>query len=113
MEVLRNFYDWEVYDYQSFLGSFSSIALVESDDQPIWTLNPNGSFYVGSFYKYLIEDDDVEDKFMTLPRIAFLVWEVGSGHILTMDMLIRRGKIMVNSCYLCKMTEETRDHILH
>lgn len=62
MKVLRNLNDWDVYDYESLLGSLASLALVESDNQSIWTLNPNRSFSVGSFYKYLVKNA-VEEKF--------------------------------------------------
>lgn len=75
---------------------------------------------VASFYKYLVKNSIEEDKFPftqiwevnSQPRITFFAWEVGRGSILTINKLIRRGKIMVKGCYLRKKAEETRDHIL-
>ena len=45
-------------------------------------------------------------------RVSFFAWEVSWTRILTIDQLKRRGWNMPNKCYLCKMEEETSDHLL-
>lgn len=62
MEVLRNLNNWKVYNYESLLSSLFSVLLDESSDQSIWTLNPNGSFSVELFYKFLVKNNSLEDK---------------------------------------------------
>lgn len=69
------------------------MPLNESLDQPIWILNLSGTFSVGS-------------------RIAFFAQEAGHGCTLTIDKLVRRRKILVKRCCLCRRAEETCDHIL-
>ena len=41
-----------------------------------------------------------------------LPWELAWNIILTIDQLKRRGWNMPNRCYLCKMEEETSDHLI-
>ena len=45
-------------------------------------------------------------------RVSFFAWEASWNRILTTDQLKRRGWILPNRCYLCKMEEETSDHLL-
>ena len=45
-------------------------------------------------------------------RVSFFAWEVSWTRILTIDQLKRRGWNMPNKCYLCKMEEETSDHLI-
>lgn len=44
--------------------------------------------------------------------MAFFAWEAARESILALDMLKRRGMVLVNRCYLCKRDEESRNHIL-
>ena len=45
-------------------------------------------------------------------RVNFFVWEVSWNRILTIDQLKRRGWNMPNRCYLCKVEEETSNHLI-
>lgn len=81
----------------------SSISLNKDQDQPLWTLSPIGQFTVGLFYKRLTkrEFDEIFSfkrikRLIAPPRIAFFVWEVAHGSILTIDKFMRCGKTMVN-----------------
>lgn len=46
------------------------------------------------------------------PSVAFFAWEVGKECILTIDKLMNRGGVIVNTCYLCKRVVETCNHLL-
>ena len=45
-------------------------------------------------------------------RVSLFAWEASWNKILTIDQLKRRGWNMPNRCYLCKMEEETNDHLI-
>lgn len=42
----------------------------------------------------------------------FFAWEATRGSILTLDKLIKRGRILVNRCYMCKGEAESYEHLL-
>ena len=44
--------------------------------------------------------------------MAFFLWTVIHGQILTLDNLMLRGRILVNWCFICHHNEETMDHLL-
>ncbi len=46
------------------------------------------------------------------PRVAFFVWIVAKGKILTMDNLRKRGICLVEWCCLCKKSGESPEHLL-
>jgi hypothetical protein len=45
-------------------------------------------------------------------KVAFFVWSVSLGKILTLDNHKRRQVIVVNRCCLCKLDGESVDHFL-
>jgi hypothetical protein len=45
-------------------------------------------------------------------RVAFFVWTVAWGQILTCDNLRRRGIVLVGWCCLCRCNGEIMDHLL-
>ena len=45
-------------------------------------------------------------------RVSFFAWEAIWGRILTMDQLKRRGWILPSRCFLCKVEEESTNHVL-
>ena len=47
-----------------------------------------------------------------LMRVSFFAWEASWNRILTIDQLKRRGWNMPNRCYLCKVEEETSNHLI-
>ena len=47
-----------------------------------------------------------------LMRVSFFAWEASWNKILTIDQLKRRGWNMPNRCYLCKVEQETNDHLI-
>jgi hypothetical protein len=44
--------------------------------------------------------------------VAFFVWLVALGKILTLDNLKKKNMVLINSCGMCKMDEESIDHLL-
>ena len=46
------------------------------------------------------------------PRISFFTWEASWGKVLTLDQLKRRGRALVNRCFLCEEYEENINHLL-
>jgi hypothetical protein len=45
-------------------------------------------------------------------KVAFFMWTVGWGNILTLDDLSKRGMVLVNWCVMCKCSIKTLDHLL-
>lgn len=99
----------------------SHIRLTEQLDQKSRNLEKNGSFTVKLYYRQLSNgvDRNLSDfpfkqiwKIKTPSRMAFFTWEACKGSILTTDMLMTRGRGMVNRCFMCKMSAETCNHLL-
>lgn len=44
---------------------------------------------------------------------SFFTWEPSQGKMLNLDQLQRRGQSLPNTCYLCKVEEESINHIQH
>lgn len=65
MELIRNFNDWEITEYESLLTLLSPSYLSESNDQSVWSLNAVGTFTVKFlFYNYLVKNDSIELSFL-------------------------------------------------
>ena len=43
---------------------------------------------------------------------VFFAWEVSWGKVLALDQLKKRGRPLANRCFLCRVEEESIDHIL-
>ena len=97
---------------------------VSSHDSVKWDLNHKGEFTVKSFYLQLLLVNHPFSSFgggfpyrliwrsLAPTKVSFFVWEAVHGKILTCNNLQRRGKILVNRCYMCKCDLETEDHLL-
>jgi hypothetical protein len=48
----------------------------------------------------------------TSSRVAFFVWTVTVGKILTLDNLWKRNVMVMEWCYVCKHCGESIDHLL-
>lgn len=44
--------------------------------------------------------------------VIFFTWETGREFILTINKLMKRGRIMANDCYLCEREAKSCNHIL-
>ena len=47
------------------------------------------------------------------PRVAFFTWTAALGKILTADNLRKRNIVIVSWCCMCKIAEESIDHLFH
>lgn len=120
VSVTRNLNIWEIEEYESLLYLLSQFQLNGNSNRSIWKLRKNGEFMVKSYYNLSRRGGVGITLFLVKqiwntkfpPRIVFFAWETARGCILTIDKLIKRGKILVNRCYLCKMTAEPCSHIL-
>ena len=88
------------------------------EDALSWKISKNGSFSVRSLYRSLTATSSEPFPWSIIwrswapMRVSFFAWEASWNRILTTDQLKRRGWILPNRCYLCKMEEETSDHLL-
>jgi hypothetical protein len=75
------------------------------------------TFQVRSFYLVLSSKEGVLFPWKCIwkpkvpPRVAFFIWTVALGRILTADNLRRSNIILVDWCCLCKEDGETIDHL--
>uniref|UniRef100_A0A2N9H4G3 Reverse transcriptase domain-containing protein n=1 Tax=Fagus sylvatica TaxID=28930 RepID=A0A2N9H4G3_FAGSY len=90
----------------------------EGTDGLKWKCNKAGVFDSKSFYAALSNRSGVLFPWKSVwkvkapPRVAFFIWSVAWGKILTCDNLMRRGYTMAGWCCMCQCAEETVDHLL-
>ena len=90
---------------------------IDVEDVLSWKNSENGSFSVRFLYRFLTKASS--DPFpwvlfgdLGLHEGKLFAWEASWNRILTIDQLKRRGWNMPNRCYLCKVDEETNDHLI-
>lgn len=93
----RDLQDWELDDYALFLISlYEAHIKVEDDDCSRWRLTHDGIFFVRTYFRSLwrAEENSFPWKLVwkceLLPRVAFLLWTVVRGQVLTVDNLCNR-----------------------
>ena len=112
----RLMHDWEVEVLASFYSSFKFRGHLE--DKLWWIPSSKGSFEVSTFYRVLSPPGSISFPWKgiwrtkALLRVAFFAWTAARSKIPTIDNLRRRGMIMVNRCFLCKLDGELVDHLL-
>ena len=81
-------------------------------------LNGSGKFDVPSFY-HKIWNVTLSTfpwkgiwKVKVPKRVAFFMWTAAHGHILTLDNLMLRDRILVNCCCMCCCNGESVDFLL-
>ena len=88
------------------------------EDSVMWRQGKNGIFRVKEAYRLLDNPNDTVfpsrsiwvDRMPT--KVAFFVWEVTWGKVLTLDRLQIRGVQLLSCCFLCGCEEENVNHIL-
>ena len=114
----RSFNDWEldqVLAFFSLLHSNTPRGVVA--DKLHWSLNRNGNFDSRSYYHALHAPEVVHFPWKSIwgvkspRRVAFFMWKVTWGWILTYDNLKRRGLVLVGWCCMCKADDELVDHL--
>jgi hypothetical protein len=115
----RGFNDWEVEIVVEFFQLLSSYAVpIMAPDGVKWKCNKAGVFDSHSFYAVLNVRPGVAFlwkmiwKVKAPLRVAFFIWSVAWGKILTCENHMLRGYTMVGWCCMCKRDGETVDHLL-
>ena len=87
-------------------------------DNLCWSLNGSGKFDTRSFY-HKIRDVTPPNfpwkgilKVKVTKRVAFFMWTVAHGQILTLDNLMLRGCSLANRFCMCCCNEEPVNHLL-
>ena len=88
------------------------------EDVLSWKNSKNDSFSIRSLYRSFTRASSDPFPWSIIwrswapMRVSLFAWEASWNKILTIDQLKRRGRNMPNRCYLCKMEEETNDHLI-
>ena len=111
--------DWEMEEVETFFSRLHGHALRRGDeDVMFWRVSKKGFFTVKSFFSSLVLciGREFPSSLVWNPwvpkRVNFFAWEAMWGRILTMDQLKRRGWVLPSRCYLCKVDEESANHVL-
>lgn len=121
VDVSRNLQDWEVNEYVDLLHLFAAVNLYNSLDRLLWDLEKNRMFTVNSLYHYLAghrENGPIAFPIKMVWKskapscISFLAWKAVKEHNLTVDNLMKIGKIVFNRCFLYKCETKSSNHIM-
>jgi len=114
----RLVHDWEVEAVSRFFGMLYTLKVSsEGEDKLCWMPVRKKSFEVKSYYKVL--SSPIQSSFpwkniwkVNVPlRVAFFVWTVTLGKILTLNNLRKRNIIVMEWCFMCKTSGESIDHL--
>ena len=93
-------------------------AKYHTREHKCWLLKGNGRFDTQSFYH---EIQDAQNSLFSwkgvwktkVPKqVAFFLWTATHGQILTLDILMLRGRSLANRCCMCHCDGESVDHLL-
>jgi hypothetical protein len=119
LNFTRNAQDWELKAVSSFLELlYSSSAKGHGEDRMCWRGSSKDGFLVKNYYKILLPTAGLLVPWKRIsktgapPRVAFFVWAVALGRILTTDNLRRRHVIVLDWCCMCKESGESISHLL-
>ena len=114
----RDFNDWEMEQVLVFFSLLHSHTPRGVDgDKLCWKLHQSGNFDSRSFYHVLHTLVAVCFPWKSIwgvkapQRVAFFMWTVAWGRILTYDNLRKRGHVLPSWCCMCKEAAETVDHL--
>jgi hypothetical protein len=116
---MRYAQNWEVEMVICFYEQSYSIRIRHGEvDRVVWNLLKKMNFEVKTFYKALVCYEAAYFLWKCIwrvkapKRVAFFVWIVALGKILTHDNLCRRGIVVVEWFVMCKKHGESVDHLL-
>jgi hypothetical protein len=114
LSFIRDAHDWKIESLDYFLTLLYSMnPLPGVMDSMVWTPSSRHGFAVKSYYTMLHSGEHSSFPWKSIwkvnapPRIAFLLWAMALGRILTVDNLRRRRFKLINQCCLCKKDEKT------
>ena len=108
----RSFNDWKLDWAFFFFVIHSHTPRGEEADKLRWRLNWKGAFDSRSFYHALHAPVAVAFPWKIIwgvkspRRVAFFMWTVAWGRILTCDNLRKRGFVLARWGYMCKNDDE-------
>ena len=115
----RDFNDWELADSYSFIHFIQTrIPRGGGCDKLCCDLNGSGKFDTWSFYHKIRNVAPSTFpwkgiwKVKVPKRVAFFMWTMAHGQILTLDNLMLRGRPLVNLCCLCCRNAVSVGHLL-
>jgi hypothetical protein len=120
IEFSRLVQDWELVVVDSFIELlYSHVSRSGWMDSLCWTPSRRGIFEVRSFYSILVQPTPQGNlpwkcvwKAKVPSRVAFFIWTVALGKILTTDNLRKRRVIILDWCSMCKASGESVNHLL-
>jgi hypothetical protein len=120
IEFTRSVQDWELEMVESFMSLLYSQTIRPGVvDSLCWTPSCRGLFEVRSFYTTLISPHPPGIfpwksvwKAKVPSRVAFFVWTVALGKILTTENLRKRRVTILDWCCMCKSSGESVNHLL-
>ena len=89
------------------------------EDKICWIPTKRRGFEVQSYYQVLTGSIDQSFPWKTIwkpkvpPRVAFFVWTIVLGKILTIDNLQKLKIWILDWCFMCKRNVESVDHHLN
>jgi hypothetical protein len=97
---------------------YSSYVRYGEGDRLVWNPSKKGFFEVSSYYEVLIRRNGPSFPWKSIwrvkapTRVAFFVWSVALGKILTHDNLHKRNIVVIEWCCMYKKNGESIDHLL-
>ena len=113
---IRSFNDWELMEVENFLHAIQPMNVISNkEDKLILKGNRTDNYYIKLMYEVLNHPVSLPFPFPVMSirnplvplKVGFFAWEAAWGKVLTLDQLKRRGRPLVNICYLCENEEET------
>ena len=119
LEFLREIHDKESNSLSVFWNVIYGASLRGiGEDKMCWTLAKSKGFEVSSYYWALLGVCTQSFPRRSIwkqkvpSRVAFFVWTVALGTILTIDNLCKKKALILDWCYMCKSNGESVDHLL-
>ena len=119
LRFYREFNDWELVASYSFLRLIQSqVPRGGGGDGLCWSLNRRGKFDTRSSYRKIRNVTPPSFpwkgiwKVKVPNRVAFFMWTVAHGQILTLNNLMLRGRPLSNHCCMCCCNKKSVDHLL-
>ena len=109
--------DWELEPLSNSMATIYGTSVRGSrEDKMCWVLDKKEGFQVSGFYHVLLHTNIQSFPWKSIwkpkisSRVAFFVWTVALGKILTSKNLRRRHVRPLDWCYMCKFNRELVDH---
>ena len=110
--------DWGVGSAERFLSHLHGLRVYRDDeDRVLWTETKDDKLTMKSLYTALELRTLIFFPWSTIwevwvqPKVSFFAWEATWGKVLTLDLVQKRGRSLVNRCFLCHIEEESIGHL--